>query len=467
MRKIICLTIFLGNLFFQVVAQKSVVITDFGAKGDSLSLNTQFIQQAIDKVAGDGGGTVIIPRGKFISGTILFRDGVNLHLEKEAYLLGSNDPRDYQSIDAFVDATGQIRGKCLIGAKNVHDIKLTGEGVIDGRGALFQAAHLSPFLKSEGVKEENLEALMADRPFLLRFVQSKGITVEGLTLRQPAAWTCHFYQSSKIKVSGVSIYSHAHKNNDGIDLDSSHGVVISDCRIDTGDDAICFKTTSPQPTCDIKVHNCELKSDWGAIKFGTESMGDFYDISIQDCQIRDTRGGGIKILSVDGANISNINISNITMSQTEMPVFIRLGERLRTYREAPKQQVGSIDGISIRNLKATTRSQEASRINPPSAIFITGTKGHRIGHIKLKNITIQVPGGGKETHRNRTVDEMPERYPEFSFFGVLPAYGMMARHVGLMEVSNVDFSVQGADKRKAILLEDIEEPKLKISYENP
>jgi len=213
-------------------------------------------------------------------------------------LIGSSNPKDYKSIDAFVDATGQKRGHCFIGSKNATNIGIIGKGTIDGNGSAFLSKTLRAKTKALGISDQEMKELDFNRPFLLRFVTSSNIIVKDVTLTQASAWTCHFYQSHSITVDNVAIYSHADKNNDGIDMDSSHDITIKNCNIDSGDDAICFKTTSPLPTYNIKVSNCTLKSDWGAIKFGTESMGDFYNIQVSDCKIHNTRGGGIKILSV-------------------------------------------------------------------------------------------------------------------------------------------------------------------------
>lgn len=425
-------------------------ITSFGAKGDSVTINTTFIQKAIDECSRNGGGIVTIPKGIFISGTFLLKDNVVLNVSKGAQLVGSSNPQDYQSIDTFVDAVKQARGTCLIGALNVKNIGITGEGIIDGNGQAFLESQLLLKKKELGIKESIID-FGANRPFLLRFVKSSNIHLKGITIRQAAAWACHFYQSHNISVDGMTIFNHAHKNNDGIDLDSSYNIEIKNCNIDTGDDSICIKATSSQPTYNVKVRNCTLRSEWGAIKFGTESMGDFYNVEIQNCKIFDTRGGGIKILSVDGANIHDINIQNIKMDNVDMPIFIRLGERLNTYREADKRKVGSINNIVIKNIKATTRSLENSRVNPPSGILITGTPNHHIGNVSLENIQISLPGGGNKSDVN-TIEEQEKNYPEFSFFKILPAYGMYARHIDGLTTSNLKFNITNADERPDIIL---------------
>lgn len=431
-------------------------IKEFGAVGDSRTNNTVAIQSAIDACHEAGGGEVLVSGGNYVTGTILLKDNVTLKIDAGASIIGSKNPEDYQNIDSFVDATGQVRGKCLIGAVDAKNIALIGKGEIDGRGKIFEHKTLRNSLKKKGYEKNTINKLVANRPFLIRFVRTKNIKLNGLLLRNPAAWTCHLYQCSDVDIKGLEIYSHANKNNDGIDVDSSHDVKISKCYINSGDDAICLKTTSPKPTYNVSVTDCILKSNWGALKFGTESMGDMYNVDVRRCKINDTKGGGIKILSVDGANILNVTIDSVDMNNVDMPIFIRLGERLRTYRDAEKQNVGSIDNINISNIKATTADLDNSRVSPPSGIFITGTPNHKIGTINLKNIYITLPGGGTSAHKAIVLPEDETKYPEFSFFGVLPSYGLMARHVKELNFNKHNFYVTRPDERHDIHVTDVD-----------
>ncbi len=434
-------------------------VQDFGAIGDSLFVNTESIQRAIDECSATGGGEVVISDGIYISGTVILKDNVTLRVDKGAKLVGSSNPGDYKSIDSFIDATGQTRGNCLIGAKKAKHIAIKGDGVIDGNGEAFLVKNLLLKMEELGIPLSKRKGFGANRPFLLRFVESSYITLQNINIRQAAAWACHFYQSHDIHVEGISIYNHANKNNDGIDLDSSHDISLKNCNINTEDDAVCIKSTSALPTYGVTVKNCKLKSDWGAIKFGTESMGDFYDIKISNCSIYNTRGGGIKLLSVDGANMHDVSISNITMDNVDMPIFIRLGERLRTYRNAERQTVGSIHNVSIKNVTATTRDLKNSRVSPPSGIFITGTPNHKIGSIKLSDIIITLPGGYNNL-AGIEVEEQETAYPEFSFFGALPAYGLYGRHIENLELHDVKFNVLSKDSREDIVLNDVDKSNL-------
>ncbi len=439
----------------QGASAASWFVEKYGAKADGVTVNTRAIQRAIDECHKAGGGNVVLSSGVYRSGTIVLKDNVMLELGRGAVLRGTIDPMDYYNIDPFVDATGQSRGECLVGAVNAKSVGIIGNGTIDGMGEFFSAPLTRARLKEANKSEEDIKKYSTVRPFLVRFINSEAVTIQNVNLRNAAAWTCHLFECRDITIDGITINTHVNRNNDGIDLDSCDGAKITNCDIDSGDDAICFKTTSPKPCQNIVVKNCRLRSDWGAIKFGTESMGDFRNISISNCEITDTKGGGIKVLSVDGANISNVRISKINMTNVDMPIFIRLGERLRTYRDAPQQPVGSIDKLYITGITATTRSRAESRVNPPSGILITGTPNARIGFIHLQGINITLPGGGTFEDVKRVVAENEKSYPEFAHFGVQPAYGLNARHVDSLQMKSISFRLTAQDERDVNNIYDV------------
>lgn len=445
-------------------------VREFGAIDDNKTINTEAIQSAIDACNEAGGGTVTLDGETFISGTLLLKSNVTLNVTENTILLGSINPNDYPVVDPFIDATGQFRGQCFIGAIDVENVAITGKGTINGQGEMFTPKNVKETIKKLGIeiikpdfsnliakdnKYVNNNIRYSNRPFLVRMVRSKNVKLKDIHLRQPAAWTLHFFQCNNFEVDGIDIHSHANRNNDAIDIDSSTNGVIKNATIDSGDDAICFKSTSPKPSSDVEVYDCKLKSHWGAIKFGTESMGDFKNITIRDCFIHDTRGGGIKILSVDGANIDNVLIENITMENVEMPIFIRLGERGLTYRGVPKKPVGSINNVTIKNIKATVSSLDKLRLTPTTGFFFTGTPNHKIGRITFENIDVTLPGGGTDDDGKIEVPENETQYPEFIHLGATPAYGVYARHVEQLETNNVVFHLNTEDKRQETVLIDV------------
>ncbi|SDW35205.1 Polygalacturonase [Lutibacter oricola] len=441
-------------------------VRDYGAVADKTTINTKSIQKAVDECNKAGGGTVLITEGTYLSGTILLKSNVNLKVAEGATLLGSINPNDYPAVEPFIDATGQYRGQCFIGAIDVENASITGKGTINGQGEMFTPANIKKTVKKLGITldKPDLTGLISktnkyvsstirtsNRPFLVRMVRSKNVKLVDIHLRQPAAWTLHFLECNNFEVNGISIHSHANRNNDAIDIDSSTNGVIRNATIDSGDDAICFKSTSPKPTTDIEVYDCKLKSHWGAIKFGTESMGDFKNITVRDCFVHDTKGGGIKILSADGANVDNILIENITMENVEMPIFIRLCERRLVYRNAERKPVGSINNVVIRNITAKVTDTVDLRMNPPTGFYFSGTPNHKLGKITIDNVKVDLPGGGTLEDAKIVVPENEIQYPEFTKLGVTPAYGLYARHIENLKTSNVSFTLRGKDERKEVV----------------
>lgn len=425
-------------------------IEDLGAKGDREFLNTEIIQKAIDHVSHTGGGSVVIPEGIFLTGTVFLKNNVDLHLCENAVLQGSIHLDHYQNIDEFIDGVGAPRGNCLVGAVGVRNVSLTGKGKIDGRGQMFIRDELQKRADVPDVSD-----WIRRRPFLVRFVRSGYITISGLNLVRSAAWTCHMFQCETILVENLSIKSRVNSNNDGIDLDSSANALIRNCDIDSGDDSIVFKSTSPKPCENVTVEHCRLSSNWGAVKFGTESMGDFKNITIRDCYLHNIRGGGFKLLSVDGSNMENLLIENIRMDQVDMPLFIRLGRRLNTYRDAPRQEIGSIQGVTIRNIYGTAMPLDRARVEAPSAIFITGIPSHRVRDVLIENFRILLPGGGVEAMAGNKIEEQETRYPEYTFFGTLPAYGVYVRHAENIDFKEVTIHVLADDCRHSVWLENV------------
>jgi hypothetical protein len=205
----------------------------------------------------------------------------------------------------------------------------------------------------------------------------------------------------------------------------------------------------------IVVSGMRLKSHQAGIKMGTESMAAFEDIKISDCHIYDTRNGGIKLFSVDGAYLRNVEISNITMSEVRTPMIFRLGSRLNVFRKGQdsKQPTGIFENVVVRNVKA--KAADSAQLKPPSGILITGVPGHYITNLTLENIELDLLGTGTAEDSRHVVPEAIDQYPEVKTFGpVIPAYGVWARHVKGLKLKNVSFRLKNNDLRPAFVCED-------------
>lgn len=412
-------------------------ITKYGAVGDEKTLNTAFIQKAIDDCSKSGGGNVILPKGKYLTGTILMKDNVTLEFRDSAVLVGSQVADHYLMVDSFRSGNNALMGYAFIAAVDVKNIGFIGKGTIDGRG--------HGLLEKNGKKK---------RPFLMRFVRTKGITLQGIHLTNSACWTAHFFACTNVTIDSVSIFSRGLSNNDGIDLDCTQDVKITNTNIDSGDDAICFKTTwSGMATKNIEINNVKLSSNHGAIKSGTESMAPFENIKITNVYIYNS--GGIKLHTVDGARMRNIEISDVVMENVKTPLWFRLGARLNVFRKGAdvQQPVGLMENVVVRNVKA--KSAKKVQLTPATGIVISGIPGHYIKNLTLENIQISLPGGGTNEDARHVVPENENKYPEVNMFGTkLPAYGVFARHVTGLKLKNVSFILDSADLRPAFIIQD-------------
>ena len=444
----IFLSLFVLLLAHSIYAN-DVDVTNYGAKGDSITLNSVAIQKAIDECSRTGGGKVIFSAGKYLTGTIVLKDNVTLHLQKGAVILGSTNVEDYKNMDPFVDGLGIDVGWALVVAVDAKNIAIEGEGAIDGQGSKLKAQHILTDTRPEGER-------WGRRPFLLRIVRCNGVAVKGVTLYYAAAWTSHYFQSTNIQIENVKIISRGVAHNDGIDIDGCQHVRIKNCDINSGDDALCFKTTSSKMACsDIVVTGMRLKSNQGAIKMGTESMAPFENIKISNCYIYETNNGGVKLLTVDGAHLRNVEVSNIEMVDVRTPILVRLGSRLSVFRKGQdvQQQTGTLENVVIRNVKA--KASDSAQLKPPSGILITGVPGHYITNLTLENIQIDLLGGGTIENSRVEVPEAIDKYPEVKTFGpTVPAYGVWARHVKGLKLNNITFRLKTNDLRPAFICED-------------
>lgn len=448
MRKIY-LSLLIVFLFAGGVVAQTYNVKNYGATGKGKKIDSKAIQKAIDACHKAGGGKVIVPAGTYLSATIVLKDNVTLHLEKDALILGTTDYKAYDNPDPFTEGLGIDVGWALLVAIDAKNVCLEGEGSIDGQGSALKERHIKTDTRTESQR-------WGLRPFLLRVVRCENITVKDVTLKFAGAWTSHYFQSRNITINNVTIRSFGVAHNDGINIDGCQHVRISNCDIVSGDDALCFKTTSSKMGCsDVVITNMKLKSNQAGIKMGTESMAPFENIKISNCHIYDTKNGGIKLFSVDGAHLRNIEISDITMDEVRTPMMFRLGARLSVFRkhEDTKQPVGTFENVIIRNVKAI--ASDNAQLTPPSGILITGIPGHYITNLTLENIHIRLLGTGTEQDATHKVPEAIDQYPEVKTFGPkIPAYGVWARHVRGLKLKNVTFELKNEDKRPEIICED-------------
>lgn len=436
-------------------------ILDFGASADGQTLCTAVIQAAVDAAHKDGGGRVLIPAGRYLSGSILLKSGVTLHLDKDAVLLGSTDPAHYVKLN---------RWKALIMADGQENIGITGKGEINGQGRLL-ALHIDSLFYAGQIDSADYNFVEMRpkyylRPQLIEFVNCKDIEVRNVTLKNAACWVQTHHQCENIIIDSVRTDSDAYWNNDGIDIQDCRNVRITNCFVNSADDGICLKSHSTEYSCDnIYIANCTVRSSASAIKFGTRSHGGFKNVTIENIRVYDTFRSAVAIECVDGGTLENVLVENVQASNTGNAIFIRLGKR---YTES----AGVLRNVTLRNIivdVAFERPDHAYDIRGPALPFfhntfpssITGIPGHPVENVTLENIEIRFPGRGNKGLAHMPLsrlDDVPEKiseYPEFSMFGELPAWGFYVRHVHGLTLKNIRLSIEAPDYRPALVFDDV------------
>ena len=419
-------------------AEKIVSATDMKIVGDGITMNTEAIQKAIDYCHSQkNGGCLVFPEGVYKTGTIVMKSNVTLKLEKGAVISGSTDPYDYYALEAPKGWDSSALG--LILADHSENIRIIGEGTIDGNGR--ELAHKVDSLHHIGEKVDpaydygNKRPNERMRPKLLFISNCKDILVDGLNMRSSAAWGLSFDTCENLTLTNLNINNRAFWNNDGIDVTDSKHVRIAHCNINSADDSICLKSYKVGGcNDDVEIYDCDIVSSASAIKFGTASWGGFKNVTIRKIRVRDTYRSVVAIESVDGGHIENILVEDIIAVNTWNPIFIRLGHR---GGEAP----GTVRNVTIRNMFVDVpfsrpdinydmRGPAFDFFHNPIPSSITGIPGHCVQNVTLENIEIFCPGKASKgmayvpLSRLDAVPEKIDDYPEFTMFGELPSYGL-------------------------------------------
>ena len=328
--------------------------------------------------------------------------------------------------------------------QDAEDIGLEGDGIIDGRGGEFPPEHPAHMI----------------RPFLVRLVQCREVRIRGLECRQSPAWCLHLQECSGVLLEEVTVVSRCNGNNDGIDIDGCSMVRIRSCNLDTGDDAICLKTTGKKACEGISVTGCRVTTGWSAFKIGTESVGDFREIEVVDCVFYDVKGCGIKVVPVDGGSVEGLYLHDIRMVNCTGPIFFSQGERLRRYFGQGKEQPGRISRVRLERIRAHAVSAEGGLYqgkpwgNARGCVVFSGLKNLPMEDVRLKDCEFEMPGGVMEEVCGN-VPEMGEQYPEFHLFDPLPCWGMYLRHIDGIQWEGVKLVCRETDVRPETAGEDV------------
>lgn len=408
---------------------------------------TALIQAALDRAA--GGGCVRLLPGVHRSGMLRLPSCVTLEIAGGAVLKALEEPQAFPAMQSSRSSRmDMVPWKAFLHADGQRDIRLCGSGTIDGSGG-------EPCFR-DGVENS------PNRPYGLHFIACTNVVVEDLTLRDSAFWMQRYFACAGVRLRRLRVWNHANRNNDGIDIDSSRDVEISDCEIDASDDALCIKSEGEEPARDIRVSNCLLATHASAFKLGTGSVGGFENIHVRGLRIRRSAstemlhplgrwGGisGIDLASTDGGPLRNIDIAEVDMEGLDNAIFMRLGNR-RSGHIARQGYGGNGDaeqgvkangsGVEVhdRGVFAHVRlAHITARDVGPWPVVVAGHAGAPIHDVALRDVAIHCGRPGTRADLETEPDWTADRYPGIGMFGTaLPAYGIVARFVENLSIEN-------------------------------
>ncbi|SFD63700.1 Glycosyl hydrolases family 28 [Chitinophaga sp. CF118] len=469
--KPVFLFVMLSVVTFKLAAQQKIYnIVAYGAKADGKTNNTSAIQNAIDKAASSGGGQVLVPAGKFVTGVIKVKSGVDLHLAANAILMATTKRIDY----------GPEKASALIIAEEQQNIAITGPGTIDGQAALL-LKDIYVMLKNGTLKDSEWQKYNEwgqmrpeedNRPKLIEFKNCRNIIIKNISIKNGLCWIQDYRSCTDMVIDSIKVESNTFLNNDGIDLVDCKNVKLTNSFFNVADDGICLKSYDPKGLCEnIYIANCRIRSSASAFKMGTASFGGFKKITVKNIYVYNTFRSAVAIETVDGGIIEDIDIRGVTAKNTGNAIFIRLGKR------QAKVAPGQLSKIYIGNVKVQVpagKPDAGYQMEGPRELFahnifpssISGIPGYHANDITLENIEIIYGGGAKKQvayFSPDSLENIPEKiadYPEFSMFGELPAWGFYVRHADGIKMKNVKLSYTGTEFRTACIFDDVDGLKL-------
>jgi len=475
----------------------------FGAVGDGKVVDTPAINKAIEAAAAAGGGTVLFPAGTWLSFSVRLKSHVDLYLSQGATLLAADSPLPGQTTgynggtydaaepntawDAYQDYGHNHWHNSLIWGEDIHDVSISGPGLIYGKGLSFGAGPGRPPGAPPPPPRPAGAPARAFRPrsrgnYPMYQAEQPGVGNKAIALKNCRNVIFRDFSILKgghfgLLLTGVDNLTidnlKIDTDRDGMDIDCCKNVRVSNCTVNSPwDDGICPKSSYAlgyaRATENVTITNCYvtgtyelgtvLDGTWkkfgadahvyrtGRIKCGTESNGGFKNITISNCVFEGCHG--LALESEDGALCEDIAITNITQRDvSESPIFFRLGARLRGPKETTK--VGTMQRIVVDNFVSYNNESRVCSI-------LSGIPGYEIKDIKMSNVYIQHQGGNYADLVGIVPPENVEKYPDPGMFGPMPAQGFFFRHVRNLEMSHVEVAPMNPDPRPSFALQEVE-----------
>ncbi len=346
-----------------VIPDLEVSITEFGGINDGLTLNTEAFAKAMKHLADKGGGRLIVPDGIWYTGPIEFESNIELHLERGALVLFSENLADYPTVMSDWEGSATHRALSPLTARNKHDIAITGTGTFNGNGQNWRPvkkgkmtegqwkeltkkgslndkgdiwypnerirdAHHDRELRQRiysGDKEALEYAHDFMRPVLLSFISCRNVLLKDATFENSPAWNIHPLLCENLIIDNLTIRNPWYaQNGDGLDVESCTDVLVVNSSFDVGDDAICMKSGKDKqgrdrgvPSSRILIEGCTVYHGHGGFVIGSEMSGGCKDIVVRNCVFIGTdvglrfkstrgRGGVVEDIYVDNVKMTDI-----------------------------------------------------------------------------------------------------------------------------------------------------------------
>lgn len=403
-------------------------VRELGAIGDGQTLDSPAIQSAIDTCAKQGGGTIFLPAGQYLTGSLFLRNNISLHLDSGATILGSENPADYPIVHSRWEGKHQDTYAPLITGENLNNISVIGRGTINGRGNIWWQA------KKDGT-------LAHPRPRLISFSDCSNVLIEGITAINSPSWTINPVHCQNVIIHGITIINPADSpNTDGINPDSCRLVRISDCYVSVGDDCITIKSGTEHehpdryaPCRDITITNCTLERGHGGVVIGSEMSGGVKNVVISNCVFIGTdRGIRIKSRRGRGGAIEDIRVSNLIMDGVLCPftmnLYYHIGVRGNT--DVSDKNPRSVDDTTPR-LRRIHFSHITAREVKHAAGFLYGLAEMPLEDISFTDVSISISAEADSGY-----PEMADDIPSMS------QAGFFIRNAHHLRLENVEVTGQ-------------------------
>jgi len=385
--------------------------------------NTREIQNLIDRAAREGGGTLVVPAGTFVTGALFFKQGVNLSIEKGGVLKGSINPEDYPQVQTRWEGTEREWTSALLNFTGMTDVELSGEGTVDGSGDEWLARGgfgrgQEPRAPQEGAAPPRPRA---GRPRMICFQNCKRVRIANLKLRQQAVWCLHILYSEDVTIDAVNITAdHNIPSSDGIDIDSSNRVRVNNVDIDVNDDCITIKSGKDadglrvnRPAEDIVIENSRFHYGHGGVAMGSETSGGIRNVEVRNCVSDAGNWAPIRFKTQPSRSgvVENITYRDMQLKDTRQAFEFNMEWRMVPPIAPPAKVLPVVRNVTLRNITGNVNSVGIMHGLVDSPIEnvkfencrITAQKGfvtENARKVDLSGLTVDVTEGAPITRRN-------------------------------------------------------------------